>query len=138
MSLAIERARAVLETSIERAHELLPRTSESPDQHDALCFVMERAAWASIEIARHWVYECRLGMPSAANETAVFDLLRASNWIGLEDGRRLRQCAEYRRLSSRDMERVEWASFKAALGPDLEFMAKWLELSARFPIVEKS
>ena len=77
-------------------------------------------------------------MPSAANETAVFDLLRASNWIGLEDGRRLRQCAEYRRLSSRDMERVEWASFKAALGPDLEFMAKWLELSARFPIVEKS
>src|SRR5271168_3482629 len=129
MSLVLERAREILTTSIERSRELASRTGESPDFRDALCFALERAAWSSIEIARHWVYERRLGVPGTGKDSEVFDLLRTAGWITLEEGRRLKQCAEYRLLSSRDLERIEWSAFKAALDADLEIFEGWLEKS---------
>jgi uncharacterized protein YutE (UPF0331/DUF86 family) len=135
VSLVLGRAREILTLSLERIRELRREfdkmTSTSPDTRDALCFCLERSAWAAIEIARHWVYDKRLGMPH--KDTDVFDILRVAGWIGLEEGRRLRQCAEYRLLSSRDVERVDWSAFKAGIDSDLEVLDAWLATSANWP-----
>lgn len=124
---------ADFEQSLRRLAERLTRTlarieelrgSGDETGRQALAFNLERAAWTSIELADAWVFEKRLGLPK--KETESFDLLMREGLLAPAIARPLRQACEYRALSRRPDDRIDWdhAETEAAVAA---FRA-WLDL----------
>jgi hypothetical protein len=90
---------------------------------EALAFNLERAAWATIELAQAWVFELRLGIPR--KETESFDLLQRHGWLELDRARRFKQLCEFRALSQRDPRRTDWDYLGGDLSAELALFADW-------------
>lgn len=99
----------------------------TPDAREALLFNLERAAWASIELANLWVFQLRIGMPR--KEAESFDLLAGAGRLPIDHARRLKYAVEYRNLSCRDPRLLNWEHLEKGLGPDIELFRRWNELS---------
>ena len=88
--------------------DALQADADLPEEprREALAFNLERAAWTSIELAQAWVIEKRLGFPK--KETEAIDILMREGILPPEVARPLRQACDYRSLSARAPERVDW------------------------------
>jgi uncharacterized protein YutE (UPF0331/DUF86 family) len=110
--------------TLDRIEELSrPDTSDTEGAREALLFNLERAAWAMIEMAAAWVFELRLGI--ARKETENFDLLVQQGWLELDTGRKLKQLAEFRNLSSREPERIDRQYLAGGLSDELRLFRDW-------------
>lgn len=113
-----------LEAALLRAEK---RGTGDKTSNEALLFNLERAAWAMIEMASAWVFELRLGI--ARKEAENFDLLQREGRLGLDEARRFKQLCEFRNLSSRDPQRIDWNYLTGDLSIDLELFRRWNEHS---------
>jgi len=66
-----------------------------------------------LELARHWVYALRLGVPKKPTE--VFQYLSNQEGFGLEIVRKLRYLSEFSELASRPTSQVDWDYLKTPL-----------------------
>jgi uncharacterized protein YutE (UPF0331/DUF86 family) len=114
-----------LREAVARARALQGRASLK----EALAFNLERAAWAMIDLAQAWVFEQRLGIPR--KETESFDLLVAHGAIELDRGRRYKQLCEFRSLSARENERIDWSYLQGDLTSELDLLTEWDERVAQ-------
>jgi uncharacterized protein YutE (UPF0331/DUF86 family) len=123
-ALAGRLARALDRVEQLRADRALPDDARL----EAMAFHLERAAWVSLELARAWVYEARLGVPR--KETDSIEILQREGWLAPEAARPLRQACELRSISSREPDRVDWG-FVSEPGPALAAFRTWLDLAPR-------
>jgi uncharacterized protein YutE (UPF0331/DUF86 family) len=98
----------------------------SEQEREALSFNLERAAWTMLEMANTLVYELRLGIPK--RETAqAFDILHNHRFLSSEDARKLKQLSEFRNLSARDTQRIDWNFLGSDLRAEVALFLLWLE-----------
>lgn len=114
--------------SSQRLREAVTKARDEKHR-EALAFNLERAAWAMIDLAQAWVFELRLGIPR--KETESFDLLVTHGTIELDQGRRYKQLCEFRSLSARENERIDWAYLQSDLTAELELFLEWDERVAK-------
>jgi uncharacterized protein YutE (UPF0331/DUF86 family) len=125
----LKTASAQLRSAVARARDLSgaeARQAAGPASSarlEALAFNLERAAWASLEIAQAWVFELRLGIPR--KETESFDLLQRHGWVELDRARRYKQLCEFRSLSQREPERTDWQYLGGDLAAELSLFDEW-------------
>ncbi len=108
----------VLELWRKELVEVTSKLEAGSSRGEERLFQLERLGWCLVQLATHWVFSGRLGIPGKEDE--AFQILARAEKVSFEEARKLRCLAEYRKLSSRLLHEIDPSLQEAGPLPDLE------------------